>query len=226
LKATETSILEFLQQPMQLIAFDPRRNYHWMKKECQQLWDDIVRITQDEATSSHYLGAVVYVEYGVFKGTQVSKLILLDGQQRLVTICLLLAALSNENAKERPEVRRVSTNDLLFNGHDKEESCYKLIPSLREQDTFFRIIKNESLTSVVPSRLTRNYQFFINNIRDCGIRTDILYKGISKLTVMDISTDRKYENPKTVYDSIMATGLDKTQAGLIRNWLGFLQSGS
>ena len=41
---------------------------------------------------------------------------------------------------------------------------------------------------------------------------------------MDVSTDRFYRNPQEVYDMLCTTGLDDEQKGLIRNWLGLLQT--
>ena len=76
------------------------------------------------------------------------------------------------------------------------------------------------------SRLIENYRYFENKINECGIDTNLLYKAITKLTIMDISTDRTYENPQFVCERLDSTGLDVTQTNLIRNWLGFLRSAS
>lgn len=107
MKAVEISTLQFLQQPMQMIVFDPQRIYQWTDKQCQQLWDDVVRVAKDDSVSNHYMGTIIYVECGIFKRTPVPKLILLDGQQRLVTISLLIAALAKKNntTKEQMDIR-------------------------------------------------------------------------------------------------------------------------
>lgn len=117
-------------------------------------------------------------------------------------------------------------NRFLFNSQGKGEFYYKLILAQSDKDTFSRIIENESLPLSGSSSLIKNYQYFKDKIDECWNCTDFLCKGIAKLTIMDISTDRVYENPKTIYESINSTGLDKIQAGLIRNWLALLRSKS
>jgi uncharacterized protein with ParB-like and HNH nuclease domain len=229
MKAIETSILEFFQQPMQMIVFDPQRNYRWTEKQCQQLWDDIIRVAQNESAPSHFIGTILYVEKGIFERAFVPKLILLDGQQRLVTISLLVAAIGkvNDKTKGQIDIRYRKINDLfLFNSRGKGEVHYKLILARTDKDTFTRLIKNKALPLSGSRRLIKNYQYFENKINECEIGINLLYKGLSKLTVMGISTDRMYENTRLVYESVNSTGLDKTQTGLIRNWLGLLRSAS
>ena len=43
----------------------------------------------------HFVGSVVYVESGLSQVTHLSPLLVIDGQQRLTTVTLLLAALAN-----------------------------------------------------------------------------------------------------------------------------------
>ncbi len=207
---------------------NPQRYYCWTEKQCQQLWDDIVRVAENDTVQGYFIGTIVYIEYGIFIRTSVPKLVLLDGQQRLITISLLLAALGKtDNNTGQAGIRHKEINDLfLFNGQERGEFYYKLIPAQGDKDTFFRLISNEELPLSGSSRLIENYRYFENKINECSIGANLLYKGIAKLTIMDISTDRVYENPQLVYESLNSTGLDVTQTELIRNWLGLLRSAS
>ena len=228
MKATEISLLEFFKQPMQMMAPNSERPYYWTEEQCQKLWDDIVRVAEDESVTGHFIGTIVYVEHGIFRRTSVPRLILLDGQQRLVTISLLLAALGKtDNNTGQTGIRHKEINDLfLFNSQEMGEFYCKLVLAQGDKDTFFRLIRNEELPLSDSSRLIENYRYFENKINECGIDTNLLYKGIAKLTIMDISTDRAYENPQLVCERLDSTGLDVTQTNLIRNWLGLLRSAS
>ncbi|MCJ7768989.1 MAG: hypothetical protein MUO92_00725, partial [Dehalococcoidales bacterium] len=150
------------------------------------------------------------------------------GQQRLVTISLLLAVLGKtDNNTGQTGIRHKEINDLFFfNSQERGEYYCKLVLAQGDKDTFFRLIRNEELPLSNSSRLIENYRYFENKINECGIDTNLLYKGIAKVTIMDISTDRAYENPQSVCESLDSTGLDETQTKLIRNWLGFLRSAS
>ena len=228
MKAAEVSLLEFFKQPLQMIIPNPERRYHWEEKQCRRLWNDIVQVAKNELVTSHFIGTIVYVEYGILRRTSVPRLILLDGQQRLITISLLLAALAKaDNSAGQASIKHKEINDLfLFNGQERGEFYCKLIPAQGDRDTFFGLINNEELTSSDSSRLMKNYRYFEDKINECGIDTDLVYKGIAKLTIMDVSTDRMYENPQSVYKRLKSTGLDESQTKLIYRWLDFLRSAS
>ena len=65
MKATETSFLRFLQKPRQFSVPIFQRRYSWEKKQCERLWNNIVRIEEHSGISSHFLGSIVYIEPGV-----------------------------------------------------------------------------------------------------------------------------------------------------------------
>ena len=62
MKAHETSLLEFLRKSAQFIIPIYQRTYSWTGKQCEQLWNDIVRAGEDDAIPGHFVGSVVYVE--------------------------------------------------------------------------------------------------------------------------------------------------------------------
>ena len=66
-----------------------------MDGECRQLWDDIVRTGADDRISVHFVGSIVYIEQGLSQVTHQSPLLVIDGQQRLTTVTLIIAALGN-----------------------------------------------------------------------------------------------------------------------------------
>jgi len=225
MKAEQISIIEFFQQPKQLTVFNPQRTYRWKESECRKLWDDTIRAAQDTSVSSHFLGTIIYAEYGMPKGSCVPKCILIDGQQRLVTLSLLIAALKNIS-KCPLDKKYAEINDMfLFNSQERGQLHYKLMLAQKEMDTFVRLTGGEELTSN-PSQLIANYRFFAGQINDSGVSHALLYEGITKLTVMGVSTDQRYENPHLVYEKINSTGLDAEQTGLIRNWLSLLRKAS
>ena len=43
MKATEAKLLEFLKRSPQFVIPIYQRTYSWTERECQQLWDDIMR---------------------------------------------------------------------------------------------------------------------------------------------------------------------------------------
>src|SRR5277367_3639475 len=95
MKATEATLLAFLKKSPQFVIPIYQRPYSWTDKECQQLWNDIVRAGSNQAISVHFIGSIVYIEAGLSQVTHQAPLLVIDGQQRLTTVTLLLAALAN-----------------------------------------------------------------------------------------------------------------------------------
>jgi len=89
MKANETNLLNFLQGTKQFTIPIYQRTYSWTRRECQQLWNDIIRIAQDQSTSAHFVGSVVYIEKGIYQVSSVPQLLVIDGQQRLTTLSLV-----------------------------------------------------------------------------------------------------------------------------------------
>src|SRR5271166_841028 len=102
MKATEAGLLAFLKKSPQFVIPIYQRTYSWTDKECRQLWDDIVRSGANDAISVHFVGSVVYVETGLSQVTHQSPLLVIDGQQRLTTVTLLLAALAGALGEDEP----------------------------------------------------------------------------------------------------------------------------
>src|SRR5713101_777092 len=94
MKATEARLLDFLKKSPQFVIPIYQRTYSWTKKECGQLWEDIVRSGADDRISVHFVGSIVYIEQGLSQVTHQSPLLVIDGQQRLTTVTLLIAALA------------------------------------------------------------------------------------------------------------------------------------
>jgi hypothetical protein len=65
----------------------------------------------------------------------------------------------------------------------------------------------------------RNYEFFQEQIRKSGIDLLSLYDGINKLFIVDISLERDKDNPQLIFESLNSTGLELSQADLIRNYV-------
>src|ERR1700684_4504240 len=91
MKATEAKLLDFLKKSPQFVIPIYQRTYSWTKKECRQLWDDILRAGRNDNVSAHFVGSIVYIEKGLSTLTYHEPMLVIDGQQRLTTLTLILA---------------------------------------------------------------------------------------------------------------------------------------
>ena len=73
-----------------------QRNYSWGEEQCLQLWQDIVKSSENSGRSAeHFIGSIVYVASGD-TAAGFTRWLVIDGQQRLTTVTILLAALRDE----------------------------------------------------------------------------------------------------------------------------------
>ncbi|KAA9130328.1 DUF262 domain-containing protein [Marinihelvus fidelis] len=117
-----------------------QRRYVWSKKNLDQLLDDISAI-QDSQDSARFLGTVVAVSrpgsFGDYEEVEV-----VDGQQRLTTVYLFLAAISEVlcGLKAYKDAERIVTRFLIFQERDLEHTT-TLFPSLEDRNEFQYIMQ-------------------------------------------------------------------------------------
>ncbi|GAA9975191.1 hypothetical protein VN0949_12580 [Helicobacter pylori] len=101
MKVDATTLLEFMEenQKNQFVIPIYQRLYSWEKEQCQQLWDDIIKIGGDDKMNGHFIGSILYVLVDGIKHSG-NTLLIIDGQQRLTAITLLFIALRNRSSDE------------------------------------------------------------------------------------------------------------------------------
>ena len=143
LKATEAKLLEFLKKSPQFVIPIYQRTYSWTEKECLQLWADIVRCGSNDKIAVHFVGSIVYVESGLSQVTHQAPLLVIDGQQRLTTVSLLLAALAKAVADTEPFdgfSQRKIKNYYLVNPEEAGERHFKLLLSQTDKASLMAIV--------------------------------------------------------------------------------------
>lgn len=220
MNAKETNFLKFLNSPKQFLIPIYQRTYSWGSKECKQLWEDIVKAGKDDTITGHFVGSIVYVENGLYQVSALPKLLVIDGQQRLTTLSLIVAALCHcikENSNNIGLNSEKIANYYLFNKEENSDDKYKLILTKTDKTTYLKVLNNMDLGDESSSRIKGNYEYFIEQIKKSDL--NVIYKGISKLIIIDVSLDRDKDNPQLIFESLNSTGLELTQVDLIRNYI-------
>jgi uncharacterized protein with ParB-like and HNH nuclease domain/predicted transport protein len=222
MQAREANFLKFLHGPKQLLIPLYQRTYSWTRKQCEQLWSDVIRVSTDTSVPAHFIGSVVYIERGIYQATSVPQLLVIDGQQRLTTLSLLLAALARaiEAAGQEMDISaRKINNYYLLNNDEIGDLHYKLVLTQNDWPTYVSLIKGHDLPPNASPRLVENYRYFQDQIERSGISLEKLFEGVGKLLMIDVSLDRQHDNPQLIFESMNSTGLDLSQADLIRNYV-------
>lgn len=223
MKATEAKLLDFLKKSPQFVIPIYQRTYSWEEKECRQLWEDVIRCGSNDAIVVHFVGSIVYIESGLSQVTHQSPLLVIDGQQRLTTVTLLLAALAKcippEGEPFEGFTQRKIKNYFLLNPEETGDRHFKLLLSQTDKATLTAIVGGTEKPKETSIRVSENYELFVKLISESKIDLAIICKGISKLVVVDVALNRGQDNPQLIFESMNSTGKELSQADLIRNYI-------
>lgn len=227
MKATEAKFLDFLKKSPQFVIPIYQRTYSWTDRECKQLWEDILRTGGNDSLSAHFVGSIVYIEKGLSNLTSQEPMLVIDGQQRLTTLTLLLAALARtldilDEGKREPVdgfSPRKLRNYYLLNPEEEGERHYKLLLSQTDRDSLIAIVGGGAPPKERSLKVTENFALFESLIASCKGDLSALCKGLAKLVVVDIALNRDQDNPQLIFESMNSTGRELSQADLIRNFI-------
>ncbi|MCQ2940730.1 DUF262 and DUF1524 domain-containing protein [Helicobacter pylori] len=225
MKADTIKILDFIgkSQERQFVIPIYQRLYSWKKEQCEQLWDDIIKIGGNDKANGHFIGSILYVQDSVYT-TKHNEFLIIDGQQRLTTITLLLIALRNHLSEEVEILEKFSRkkieNRYLINRDEDGDKKFRLILSESDKDTLLSLIdKNKRKPSEPSVKIVENFKLFEEWINKNTDKLEAIFKGLEKLMIVEISLEREKDDPQLIFESMNSKGIELTQADLIRNYI-------
>ena len=226
MQAINNPFMEIINGNKQFIIPVFQRDFSWTQEQCEQLWRDVTR-ESGEVQNSHFMGSIVYIAADL-AGAAFASWLLIDGQQRMTTLTILMIALRDHiqetgwtGSDDGPTSEKIDAY-YLKNVHESGQRQYKL--RLRRKD-------NETLQALVNGNLTKDpiteysellvdaYEYFRSALNNPDIDPESVYNGIAQLNVVDVTLDRKVDNPQLVFESMNSTGVDLRQSDLVRNFL-------
>src|SRR5690606_843258 len=79
--------------------------------------------------------------------------------------------------------------------------------------------KDAPMPAETSRRIVQNYELFRSLIRQHENELEAICQGLAKLVIVDVSLDRSQDNPQLIFESMNSTGLELSQADLIRNYI-------
>lgn len=226
MKASETKLVKIIEGTNQYLVPHFQRPYTWQRKDWDTLWDDLdeLRATSPGAgPSEHFIGAVVTAPaHSVPEG--ITKYLLIDGQQRLTTLMLLLAAVRDRARAIGEEKLDNQIHDLyLTNRYQDGRDQYKLLPTQGnehgqgDRSAFVAIVdrKPPETRGGIPAA----FAHFLHKLRSHGADelTALATALLSRVLLVSIVLERD-DNPYAIFESLNAKGQPLSQADLLRNY--------
>lgn len=219
MKASSANLLTVIKGPKQFVIPIYQRTYSWQLAQCDQLLKDIIRISKNDNLQGHFLGSIVYFQEDIHTISDVPKLLVIDGQQRLTTVSLLILALAHF-LKNNPVELDTNANKLfnyyLLNSDEDNDLRYKLMLTRGDKQSYINLL-NEIPQEDTMNRVTENYKFFASRINEENVK--VIYNGVLRLFIVDVALEKDKDNPQLIFESMNSTGLDLSQADLIRNYV-------
>ncbi|MDO7813131.1 DUF262 and DUF1524 domain-containing protein [Helicobacter pylori] len=214
--AKATTLLNFFEQTQtnQFVIPIYQRVYSWGKEQCEQLWDDIIKIGGNDKMNGHFIGSILYVRVD---DTHSSPLLIIDGQQRLTTITLLFIALRDRSSDE---AKRKKMESYLINSDKDGDKKFRLILSESDKDTLLSLIDKDRRKPSEPSlKIMENFKLFEKWINENTDKLETIFKGLEKLMIVWIALKKEKDDPQLIFESMNSKGIELTQTDLIRNYI-------
>lgn len=212
-----------------------QRSYVWKMENWSELWDSIKEeleaFQEDPEASEHFIGTIIIKQTNSEKlGALIYDLI--DGQQRLTTLCILLRAMYDSAQDE--SLKKWIYKLIVFEDSYGNENI-RIVHSKIDKGHFERIIlgndsnndlweKNKNLNEKEASRLNNidaAYVYFRNRIEEeiqPEEQRDFVTVLLEKLPVIHMALSKE-DDVQQIFDTINSLGVKLTTAELLKNHL-------
>jgi hypothetical protein len=141
MRAQEVDLITLVQGTKQFEVPLYQRPYSWQDDQRQQLWEDILteadRVKDGEVGSGHFIGSVVLAPSPTaISAGGLQRWLVVDGQQRLTTLMIGLAAIRDHVAEVDPETAERIAEEYLVNRFRKGDERLRLLPTQADRDAF------------------------------------------------------------------------------------------
>lgn len=217
MKAIQSDVQTFLEGSKQFVLPLYQRRYSWAAKHWTTLERDLDRLMREPERRSHFIGSFVTAALDHAADQSVSRYRLIDGQQRLTTLLLLLAALRDAAFAQGDSGLADEIHGLyLTNQFKKGDAARKLIPTGEDQAAFAACLDRPAAPQ---GRVGEAYRFFADVFArvPAARLADARRAALGRLTVVSITLEAD-DDAHLIFESLNAKGERLTQADLLRNY--------
>lgn len=209
-----------------------QREYSWQKPQWEDLFDDLV-----DADGAHFLGTIICLN-ATTDAVDANILELVDGQQRMTTITLLLAAVHsilNENKSELDEDSLADLSNLRRQLVRKQDQQLRLRPQFQGNNHADYItvmeaaglpVKPELVSYMRSRRVWRCFRHFVDEIMDFAadqgvsltVAAQRVLEAVNRAIIVKIEVDT-HADAFVLFESLNNRGMALTPVDLIKNYL-------
>lgn len=210
-EATAVSTIEWLSSPATTIVVPVyQRQYRWDIGGCEKLLSDIRAVADEDDAHRHFLGSILSAEDRAHPDAD---LILIDGQQRITTLMLLIAALHHAVRDTDPALA-AELEQVLVRPDDPART--KLRPHDAWAGLFESVVLDRRSPDQPESRFDDNYAFFRSQVH--ADEAPRIWRGLQKLEHVSITLGAA-ASAQQIFESLNSTGEPLRDHELIHNYV-------
>ena len=239
LSANKEKLQSFLMGSNQFVIPFFQRSYVWQTDSWGELWENIIEEYQElkngNQTSEHFIGTVIIKQRDTERVGSL-EYDLIDGQQRLTTVCLLLRAFYD--VTEDQNLKNWIKTLLVFTDSYGQENI-RIAHSRVDREYFQEILLNQNNNTALWSefqglkleelekkldvfnRIKGGYLYFRKRIENDVEKSDIrnfVTIILEKLPVIHMALSKE-DDVQQIFDTINSLGVKLTTAELLKNFL-------
>ncbi|GAA1675861.1 hypothetical protein GCM10010977_22010 [Citricoccus zhacaiensis] len=225
-KASEISVQKLLEGSYSYQIPLYQRTYSWTRDQLERLWEDVVTLAEErseDAKATHFIGSIVLAP-GAGNGPGVHEYLVVDGQQRLTTLTLLLAAVRDHRRDhEAPQHFDRINEKYLLNKWESGVHRYKLLPTQADRASYQACIDATPHAGGTDGIGTA-YRYFQSQLiaaddPDDPVDIERIEEAVTAgLALVSVTTSVE-DNTYRIFESLNNTGLQLTQGDLLRNYI-------
>lgn len=189
-----------------------QRQYRWDIGGCEQLLSDVRAVADAPDGQTHFIGSILSTASAEDSDAH---LVLIDGQQRITTLMLLVAALHHTLRDDDPALA-TELERVLVRTNDPART--KLRPHRAWADVFESVVLDRRAPGdeTRESRFDDNYAFFRSQIRPAEAAH--IWRGLQRLEHVAITLGPD-ANAQQTFESLNSTGEPLRDHELIHNYV-------
>jgi uncharacterized protein with ParB-like and HNH nuclease domain len=225
LSAEQKSIVKIFNSISVYIIPAYQRSYSWDIDKCSILWDDLEYTLEQSSTDGYFLGNIV-----IAKSDDSDELDVVDGQQRLITLTLLLKALSFFD-KENDDIKESMLRQDRRDKTNTKQVIRSYVFEQNDNEYLKKYIKEEDAKKIIADNnkniFATNFTFFYNKLeefnKDKNISnfSDFLLDKVYMLPIVARGEDESTANEKAlmIFETLNNRGMELSDADIFKSQL-------
>ncbi|GAA5151816.1 DUF262 domain-containing protein [Microbacterium pseudoresistens] len=208
-EAIAVNTIDWLSAPDTAIVVPVyQRQYRWDIGGCERLLADVRAVAAQNDTHRHFIGSILSAQ-----DSSETDLILIDGQQRITTLMLLVAALHHAVRDSDPAMA-AELERVLVRSDDPTRT--RLRPHDAWAELYETVVLDRRDDAERESRFDDNYAFFRSQVQ--ADEAPSIWQGLRRLEHVSITLGAE-ANAQQIFESLNSTGEPLRDHELIHNYI-------